>query len=419
MPVNFNALRQTGPSGFAEGLAQGQEEQRVNALAQQKMGQEQEMNTLRVQQLRGTIGEQEATRKKQSLLDKTGMFRERLLRAPTPEAAREIVKMQYADPDIGPVISQGGSLEQSLAEVSDDPKLFDRYKQQEAMGMSEWMKSQMPKTVGNAIYLPGENRFMQPPAAPEKPPAPPASIAEYGLAQTDPKFMNFLQARAAATRAPVAAAQPSAPKEDKAPSGYRFTKTGELEAIPGGPAAKVKEPTVSEQNASYNINRVLNAATEIKNITAKDPDALAPSFSEASARSMGAEGAANVARSPNRQIVYGAQRDALDALLYLATGAAYNKEQLQGAWDSYMPAYTDDKATKTAKQARLGTLLDDAKARAGKAWTPKMESAMQSLISPSASSAVSGKVTPAAPAAGALSAAEEAELAQLRKRFGK
>jgi len=218
MALNFNALRQAGPANFYEGLVQGQQEVAQNAMAQQKMaqeqqkmGQEQEMNALRVQQLKGTIGEQEATRKKQSLLDKTSMFRERLLRAPTPEAAREIVKMQYADPDIGPVILQGGSLEQSLAEVSDDPALFDRYKQQEAMGMSEWMKSQLPKTVGGSIYLPSENRFMQPPAAPEKAAAVPVSIAEYERSKTDPQFMRFLQERSAANRAPAAAAQPVAP----------------------------------------------------------------------------------------------------------------------------------------------------------------------------------------------------------------
>jgi hypothetical protein len=44
--------------------------------------------------------------------------------------------------------------------------------------------------------------------APEKPPAPPTSAAEYELAQKDPNFMRFLQARAAATRQPV---QPSPP----------------------------------------------------------------------------------------------------------------------------------------------------------------------------------------------------------------
>lgn len=183
MPLDFNMLRQAGPQGFAQGLIQGQEQQQANALAQQKMGQEQEMNALRMQQLRGAIGEQETGRKKQAQLEKTSMFRERLLRAPTPEAARELVKMQYADPDIGPVLAQGGSLEQSLAEVSDDPRLFQQYKQQEAMGMSEWMKSQLPKVVGNAIYKPGEDRFISPERAPAPAGAPVAVMGADGRPQ--------------------------------------------------------------------------------------------------------------------------------------------------------------------------------------------------------------------------------------------
>jgi hypothetical protein len=44
--------------------------------------------------------------------------------------------------------------------------------------------------------------------APDKPPAPPTSAAEYELAKKDPNFMRFLQDRAAATRAPI---QPVAP----------------------------------------------------------------------------------------------------------------------------------------------------------------------------------------------------------------
>ena len=50
---------------------------------------------------------------------------------------------------------------------------------------------------GRAIYT-----------APERPPAPPSSIAEFDRARTDPAFMRFLQDRAAATRAPI---QPVAP----------------------------------------------------------------------------------------------------------------------------------------------------------------------------------------------------------------
>ena len=183
MPLDFNMLRQAGPQNFTEGLLQGQQQQQANALAQQKMGQEQEMNSLRMQQLRGAIGEQETGRKKQAQLEKTSMFRERLLRAPTPEAARELVRMQYADPDIGPVLAQGGSLEQSLAEVSDDPRLFQQYKQQEAMGMSEWMKSQLPKVVGNAIYKPGEDKFISPERAPAPAGAPVAVMGEGGRPQ--------------------------------------------------------------------------------------------------------------------------------------------------------------------------------------------------------------------------------------------
>ena len=85
---------------------QGQEEQRVNAMAQQKAAQEQEMNALRMQQVRGTIGQQEREVKSQAVAQKTAMFRDRLLRAPNAAAARDIIKRQYADPDVGAVLSQ-------------------------------------------------------------------------------------------------------------------------------------------------------------------------------------------------------------------------------------------------------------------------------------------------------------------------
>jgi chorismate mutase len=143
--------------------------------------------------------------------------------------------------------------------------------------------------------------------------------------------------------------------------------------------SKAAQGTVSQQQAAYNAKRILDAANEIASVTKKNPDALAPGASEAMSRSVGAEGAANVARDADRQIVYGAQRDALDAVLYLATGAAYNKEQLEGAWQSYMPAYTDKDEARAAKQQRLGRLIESAKIRAGAAWTPEMDAAMQSL----------------------------------------
>lgn len=183
MAVNFNMLRQSGPANFYEGLVQGQEEQRVNALNQQKAAQEQEFNALRLQQTRGAISKQESEMKAQAAAQKTAMFRERLLRARDPNAVRELVKMQYADPVVGALLSQTGSLEQALAEVPDDPAQFERYRQQEAMGMSEWMKSQLPKVVGNAVYKPAEDKFVAPERAPAPPGAPVAVMGPDGRPQ--------------------------------------------------------------------------------------------------------------------------------------------------------------------------------------------------------------------------------------------
>ena len=151
-------------------------------------------------------------------------------------------------------------------------------------------------------------------------------------------------------------------------------------------ASKAKDASVSEQNAAYNIGRVLSAANQIKEVGKKDASAVQPGPSEAFASSIGMSGTANLARDANRQIVYGAQRDALDALLYLATGAAYNKEQLEGQMIAYVPSFTDKPEAVAAKKDRMTSLIKTAKIRAGKAWTPEMDSAMNALISPASSS---------------------------------
>jgi len=183
MAVNFNLLNQAGPgpANFYEGLVQGQEAQRTNALAQQKAAQDQEFNALRMQQTRGAISEQERKVKAQAVAQKAGMFRDRLLRAGDSNTARELVKMQYADPDVGAVLSQTGTLEQALAEVPDDPVQFERYRQQEAMGMAEWIKSQQPKvTPTGDVYDPASRTFIRKPQAERAPAAPGAPVAVMG-----------------------------------------------------------------------------------------------------------------------------------------------------------------------------------------------------------------------------------------------
>jgi hypothetical protein len=73
------------------------------------------------------------------------------------------------------------------------------------------LTKQLDEMQKSQIVAPGASVFQGGRAiytAPERPLAPPSSIAEFDRARTDPAFMRFLQDRAAATRAPI---QPVAP----------------------------------------------------------------------------------------------------------------------------------------------------------------------------------------------------------------
>jgi hypothetical protein len=142
MALNFNLLAQEGPKNFYEGFEQGRQAVAQNALAQQKLAQEGEMMSMRRQEFQANLESLRAERRRKATVEKTALFRDRILRAPTPQAARELVRMQHSDPDLGPVMQQLGSLDQDLADIPDDPTGFENWRQREAMGAAEFIKSQ-------------------------------------------------------------------------------------------------------------------------------------------------------------------------------------------------------------------------------------------------------------------------------------
>jgi hypothetical protein len=142
MALNFNLLAQEGPKNLYEGFEQGRQAVAQNALAQQKLAQEGEMMSMRRQEFQANLESSQAERRRKATVEKTAMFRDRILRAPTPQAARELVRMQHSDPDLGPVMQQLGSLDQDLADIPDDPTGFESWRQREAMGAAEFIKSQ-------------------------------------------------------------------------------------------------------------------------------------------------------------------------------------------------------------------------------------------------------------------------------------
>lgn len=159
------------------------------------------------------------------------------------------------------------------------------------------------------------------------------------------------------------------------PSGYRWTPAGTLEAIPGGPQdparTGVTPPVMSEderRSAGLAV-RMQNALSTIQEVGRKNPEAMKPGVVAATAGSIPGLGmvARNVANSSERQQVEAAQRDALDAALTLATGAAYTKEQLSGLLHSYFPQIGDTDATVAEKQKRFESVIETARIRAGRA----------------------------------------------------
>jgi hypothetical protein len=163
MAVNYNILAREGPANLYEGFVAGQQAAAQNALAQQKMAQERDLMSMRRQEFQANLESTQADRKRKAQVEKTAMFRDRLLRAPTPQAARDLVRLQHSDPDLGPVIQQFGSLDQDLADIPDDPTGFENWRQREAMGAAEFIKSQASEKGFQALLA--RARGGQPPAA--------------------------------------------------------------------------------------------------------------------------------------------------------------------------------------------------------------------------------------------------------------
>lgn len=163
------------------------------------------------------------------------------------------------------------------------------------------------------------------------------------------------------------------------------------QANPSGQAVPVggfkKAPTEDERKTAYNVGRILQSAKMVQDVAGEDNGSLAPGVVEAAAGVVplwdtAQEGLKNLSRSSNRQIVNQSQADIIDSLLFLATGAAYNKEQLAQQRASYQPNFTDSPEAVNAKNERMQGLIEAAKVRAGSAWTPEMDSALKVLSIP-------------------------------------
>lgn len=157
----------------------------------------------------------------------------------------------------------------------------------------------------------------------------------------------------------------------------------------GSQKASGGKPTEAQQKVATLLTRIAGGFSDIKGITNTDPSAQEPGIVESLRGGLDPNGIGGIpARAiagANRRTVHDSQRDMLDALLTLGTGAAYNSEQLTGAMASHFPQYNDSPEEIAVKNNRLLRLIEAAKANAGPAWAqvePAITPYMQQLSGP-------------------------------------
>lgn len=146
-------------------------------------------------------------------------------------------------------------------------------------------------------------------------------------------------------------------KEDRAAAEFNNT---------GGPG------TEAEKKIATLTTRIAGGLSDITGVLKEAPDAAGPGFVEGIRGDLNPGGitgmvSRSIAGAPRRAVV-DAQRDVLDALLTLGTGAAYAPEQLSAAVAAHFPQYGDTADEKKIKQQRFERAVASAKANAGPAW---------------------------------------------------
>lgn len=208
----------------------------------------------------------------------------------------------------------------------------------------------------------------------------------------------------------------------KAPSGYRWTPDGNLQAIPGGPADKdtLGGPMKLTEGQGKDIV-YYSRGRDSNELLRKNGNSLLMTEGGQGARGIldsalqalpwvGDSGAVNSALSPERKQAKQAAAEFLSAILRKDTGAAITQQEFDIYGPMYLPMPGDDRKTLEQKALAREGALDSIKAGLGNAQSaipaPRGSSRLQSstLGDRTMLGAASPGLPPAAPPAAAVQA---------------
>lgn len=140
------------------------------------------------------------------------------------------------------------------------------------------------------------------------------------------------------------------------------------------------KPTEAQQKTATLLARVIGGFENIKMVRERNPEAQAAGLGETIASGVFGEGLiSRKVAGADRRIINDAQRDIVDALLTMSTGAAYTAEQIEAQRLAYFPQYNDTPEEIALKNQNLERLIQAAKVSAGPQWD-EVEAAMGPLL---------------------------------------
>lgn len=191
------------------------------------------------------------------------------------------------------------------------------------------------------------------------------------------------RASAAQTRAETAAGMSTGGTGGRAPVGYRWGATGNLEPIPGGPAdpatkgAKLAKPPTEGQAKALVFSSRMQVADDVLNELAEQGQRN-PNLVKRFAESLpfigeGAGMVANTIGSAGEQQVEQAQRDFVNAVLRRESGAAIGVDEFRNASKQYFPQPGDSPAVIRQKAINRQTAISGMKAEFGEQGEPDFQ----------------------------------------------
>ena len=150
-------------------------------------------------------------------------------------------------------------------------------------------------------------------------------------------------------------------QDGKAPSGYRWNASGQLEAIPGGPADESKKPMTDAQGkANLFGTRAAQANSVLDGLALGGVTRPGNINSAASAVPFIGNQLSNLTnwtQSSDQQMVGQAQRDFINAILRRESGAVISDEEFRNAERQYFPQAGDSPDTIALKKRNRETAV--------------------------------------------------------------